>query len=1790
MSDFNRRGKLPFQIVSSSVNTGYNVELTAAVGSNLEIVNQHQDEYGGLQDAPMQGPFTEQWVGGNQHRHIHINNGTDDASNRPEAFLVSGSTGKVRVYGPDYFDPKAPKALLTRDTVSKSPLNIKNIKNENRRLGNFSHNYQVVQTSGRELNQSLVQNNLTASGVLTTKFIEGVEDYSLPEITGNINKTVFVERFSAPGDRKESSRGALDRESEQYSPNNSLVTRNIKVRQPFYSQLTQHAAQFNSGSLEGVTVHAINRNTIKSVELSGTTFVTASDYDNFWVQHAIPSTDLRYKWIADSVIDSGSILQYQKPFNPSELVFNSASLVVSGTNKQFSVDNVGIRSLIKGRKSINLQSNTITYSSPGLSASFSEIANSAYQYPVWKQIRTGEHPVSRKLRNNNIVSIEGSKSKVINNVQTQSKRSDSVFGYIDPPVTIKHKPLKQVLELKGSTEKYVFKFSHTNNLGTFANQELLAALNIKEGSQQTYDLLKKYYSDPNRLNNPDNPVIKLHSYAFSETLYPKEVNTYLAETRARTAYILTQSGFTRDGYDRQLGTQRAFWRDKLLDRMRSIYVSRNSLNFQIDRPTTTELATQSPYIELPGYATYAGRQWNVTNSFAENTFKSNNSIHSFDNSPQITDIYGTNRLTMEGEFVQDPGTAIGDLAIATRITTNANSGELNREVMLDYFSSCSVDFINFNDSKYPTFSDGVQKQLTRVTPHSVLLQYIQELKDLSLSDKYKFPSTYPSYSSMTQSLPVPQPKYLAFLGGFESVSNRSRNFENELNNIFDSKPSGTLISTLDSGLRYATESFGDKKPWFDSYEDYSDDIRNIGKEYSILPEFRISSHMPYYVKDSGGNFRAINRAFLENDGSGISYRTAIAANSSSDQGYIKSYVLGEEISNAYELQQENANVTKLDKITFTLSGIKKLLPYNGFYPQERTLQLANLFNDFLDTNVGGGYFSFIRTVQSASTGAGDANDVLIYNTDDSGSYWSKNVVMPYLFSPGILFNTIKSGISVDFPIITASLLDIQNINFTDITGSKTTILTVKELNIFDKCSILSKNCNLISLTGSQTSATNRLDPYIFDASYISENRINSRIPFESLIFPQEFLEKPDVVTSSFIYSNSVDITLTGSLQVQLEDLYSKYISNSILNIKFDCNHQPDRYRQPLFTSGSSGFTTINSQFINIGFYQKNSVPFAYLKDDKIIDPSYSLAMSNFLAEIPTFFLRDSSMISFKSSEMKDWKFEIGKKYYFDLKMKKSSDLVMIESYRSQHHITGSNSIEKTMNGRYFGWPVSKQSNERTVEDNYVVHNDPAYAPFTPPYFEGEAILRFELSASRTSYRDSSFADFQKDINLVEFFPAISGAIGTGSAAYRNKMSMQDCINLFGLGINPLADSTPDGKATSIRGTTDTANQFWVISPKLETPVLDFSEQQFIQRTGSYWVADGYGRGMWSGYGKIPTGSQGITLELAESFPLNTDFRSNRINTSATGSLLKQVGFKAESKKIGQLAEKKTISEAIVAIPFVDRPIEGVTTFVDGYHFFSVNPFVFESQKTQLELNTLPKETSISRMIRLMKQYVIPPNFDFLTYYKNPLTRTIRDNREGIDPFVMYMFEFAHDLDQQDLADIWQGVMPKIATTAEKEQITFSHDVGENELFGENFKLPPNMRWMIFKVKKKAEWNYFAVTEDTQDDVRFKFNFANSQEAQTPKYNYNWPYDYFSLVELAKVDVTYEYGEKPTATGSIDNTIIGTGIDTNRFAIGNNPDFLDQGKVTSTTAKDPKRQLASGFMNKQNKTRGKRTRL
>jgi hypothetical protein len=195
--------------------SGYNAPVVDRFSGGVEITNLHADDYGISPEQPLQGIFTEQWVGGREYRHIRLNvpsstkngpNNLDSADDRPEGFKLllgpilyyfpqgmngtdagtgmltqSHPTGALGIVDPQYPEPFAPavrppymfnrpKANMTRGHVTKRPVNIKNILMTTSslsqsvsgvliqgRIGNYQKNYQVVQSAGRSINDPFWQ-------------------------------------------------------------------------------------------------------------------------------------------------------------------------------------------------------------------------------------------------------------------------------------------------------------------------------------------------------------------------------------------------------------------------------------------------------------------------------------------------------------------------------------------------------------------------------------------------------------------------------------------------------------------------------------------------------------------------------------------------------------------------------------------------------------------------------------------------------------------------------------------------------------------------------------------------------------------------------------------------------------------------------------------------------------------------------------------------------------------------------------------------------------------------------------------------------------------------------------------------------------------------------------------------------------------------------------------------------------------------------------------------------------------------------------------------------------------------------------------------------------------------------------------------------------------------------------------------------------------------------------------------------------------------------------------------
>ena len=325
---------------------------------------------------------------------------------------------------------------------------------------------------------------------------------------------------------------------------------------------------------------------------------------------------------------------------------------------------------------------------------------------------------------------------------------------------------------------------------------------------------------------------------------------------------------------------------------------------------------------------------------------------------------------------------------------------------------------------------------------------------------------------------------------------------------------------------------------------------------------------------------------------------------------------------------------------------------------------------------------------------------------------------------------------------------------------------------------------------------------------------------------------------------------------------------------------------------------------------------------------------------------------------------------------------------------------------------------------------------------------------------------------------------------------------------------------------------WVIQTKFETPILNFQKSS---SAGRLYAKETSAYGMWHQYGEYPTQEDvGVFMEITD---VPDTFLRRGLGKTAEEianmrSLSDLVGFSDKPVKLGKPAVKKTISEGVVAVPFIEKDGER--------HFFEINRITINEAVSRVAGNP-PRSSvlgpdfspgeSITDMVEKMQKFVFPPKMDFIT-------------NQTIQPFAMYIFEFSTDLDRQDVTDIWQNVLPEIGRNFEEQVRTVSHELNPTEFMGcdskiSGRKLQDKLQWMIFKVKQRAQKNYFdkiVGRNELQDGANRTLleNYVMARSGTESKlvplnYTYNWPYDYFSLVELANIDATVEYGEDPFET-------------------------------------------------------------
>ena len=589
--------------------------------------------------------------------------------------------------------------------------------------------------------------------------------------------------------------------------------------------------------------------------------------------------------------------------------------------------------------------------------------------------------------------------------------------------------------------------------------------------------------------------------------------------------------------------------------------------------------------------------------------------------------------------------------------------------------------------------------------------------------------------------------------------------------------------------------------------------------------------------------------------------------------------------------------------------------------------------------------------------------------------------------------------------------------------------------------------------------------------------------------------------------------------------------------------------------------------------------FEWLSDSRS-DIRYDNAINNFVAEVPKFFLQNSKLTTLTSRPEIEFKqMTAGVTYYMDVAISKSKGFEIAT--------TSGGEIPTKYFGPAMKWKELRDYDVTTIEGIEDLTAPPSQAAYAPPYLYGKGVTRLAFRAeesrvytlneilSKITTEDVSREHndyFRSRSQIVETiitpltpddepedgfrdFPGFELPVmvreGVRVSDYRNqpawksRMKVESCLELLGkrrtrqvsfdLSSTKLEeDGVEKKKPMSAQDAADTSYNSWCISTKFECPVLNFAHVRDLKGTdvavqerkieeftySSFYREQGVtahksGQGIWSSYGEIPRDGEGIFISLEESFTSVSE--GERI-----GSLIDVCGFKSFKEQVGRIAQERTISEAVVMIPFVDSPLEE-TIRVDDRNFFSITPEKFIKQVSNVE-NGLPavsaqdyglesdiEETTITRMSKMMKKYNLPPRYDFMKF------------RSDSKPFVIYFFEFEETLDQEDLSNIWQGLQPKIALTSRKDSNEVIHDLAPWEFF-EGRKITQDVRWMVFKVKKTACMDYETLLNDSIQDQRF--DFETTAGVEEPQYSYNYPYDYFSLVEMVKIEAGAEFEINP----------------------------------------------------------------
>ena len=1926
---------VPFVAYSSSVSPtdgfGQSWQSTdnTLVPNAEEFAGYHNDSYGDDYEVPMQGPFTNQHVGGNRHRHIDLNTGSspDTHLTRPEAWNQFTTTYTRFVPADGKADSISTNPQYRRDETAKRPVNIKNIKHRTGShdgthtiaMGNFNKRYETVSTTGRHTNNSsfVKSEGFSTASVTDVTVVDGLLDYA--KATRTRAEHVIVSRFSAPGSPEtmgDAHGGAgLDYESAELSPYNNLNYRNTTVREPLKTLLRDRSEQFGLRSGSAVSsadytatasYHKVNRNGLRSLgfsDLQNTVRVTGSTFDNYYVQHMIPRSDYQYSWITassdrfDSLMRETDVLGYF-PYDGLIQISNHATAIIEvadgdaatgmaelehvtitstdGTTKRYVVINdnattvtlgtvleagsdYGSSTLSAGDDAIGgiavpvyltgvattqngflhlikeaiehanghngkilvgtvpteangAQSITITQATPGVDGNksiTSDISQINFGAGV-DAFRDG-----RNKRNTGAVRFVSS-SEIGTGFNTANRRPvDNIItsglvqtDFVGINTTIVEPPSASSFTLGYPLEADVRNYYNFGDIGSFVENTLYKDSYIERLSPNAAARALEYGYSLNHILNHRGCV-----YGYSTWKQIRVGETQLPR------YYRKNNFYTHTPYGGQT------FSTTINNKTRTI-VPRNDTTLMVSQSVVTSRYPAITHeLNVRAGTTPRGRTIKIP-IVIESSFA--NSLVSFD------DVEFANRLRSQVALsdtpyrqirrmyangaLKDPASPVAGVnriiyrevvypSLSNSYTskvrgrtdytnnfwkdsrtdrretsaTNAAGASVSQQSRwpLDGPETAGATEIHHTGGIVPAVTDTWSPgELQNTYTHflSPLGDGTLNYADHTVNRDDRKPGVLYSRKHM-----MPFKNSVAIVGGgvaFGDITITAR--AGSTDHLMPSASTGTgeavwTAATLAGRFEGADSTFAysNANPFYDTYDEYFADVKPQGQSFSIVPEYRITDHLDLYDTE-GGNFLIDNLEALQIVGTPAG---GTVPQNSDEDNFFKVFTNSDFMKYFEVVRQDHRGVAKPRSVKLRCKAVTKFLPYDGFYPADRTVEIASAF--------------------SSSYG-----DAISYSGTDSDISSRYNVFMKPFFAPGILYNTIKGGLAVDYPIMTGSYLSIP--------------ATGKSSNDA-MAAIASSSYQIVSNSRKHsktpTTVTSPVNASFFGYGGVTHNDgWDKRIPFEALVSPERYLTDTNIVSD-----------------------------------------EPSPWCHVRATASWNGARN-NDKYRNM--------------------------MHNFLASSMDFFLRNGKPTQILSKPQSEWlPVTPGQPYGMRVKIYRSRSKSKATTgdwgdYPIPQHQMGDGKATFEMYSRAsaYGPPVGSGTGSYDDAIAWAPGNvtgtlapSPArgvYASHTPPYYDGESwvdIIYYpfgDISSATASVNEEPTEGVELTLRDVHQIAEIkgSGSVFSTDAESSSRYGHQGTYVVkwrfdqegfkgfdIGLGANRLGFQDQQYGLYSGTGTMNApmsgvwvnkwamqgdaslnlfekAGKRWKIATKFETPMLNFAyvtdamvETNSLGSTGANARNNTIPRGMWHQFGRIPQEDEGVYIQVTDipsnwlenhpsgnimydpagrwdprnsydstsartnarasiaaklsgyKFPINyaggpvgTNYgtiAADKISASPK-SLVEICGFNTEPVKVGKLRDRKKVYEAVVAVPFIEQ--DGERKF---FKTISPDSVVYDSVAGR----------SIKRQERLMKKYVFPPSLDFV------------QNKGVVDPVAMYIFEFSHKFDMDDLSHMWQNLAPKSGRKSQIAMASVSHPLLVNELLGNpqeaidstmagekpyHTDFPKKLQWMVFKVKQRAKSDYYKAIKKTTEppqvglsaDEQFATDIPDialqKEEfvSDVPFYTHNWPYDHFSLVELAEIEASVTFGK----TRQKPKPVVGDPPNTDIEAVPASPDLID----------------------------------